>query len=75
MLLPENLDMKDPGGHGHSLTAQWPGMEIMHGTRFINSNWGTVSVITASDCQGYTHGLRREGPGPTKSHKGSLFVL
>lgn len=50
-------------------------MEIMHWTCFINCSTGTMSVITAPNSQGYTRGLRKEGPAPTKSHKGSLFVL
>lgn len=73
---PENPDthkaMKDPGGHGHILIAQWPGIEITCGMCFLNRNRGTMPVLTAPEGQGYTPGLRKEGPRPTKSHKGFL---
>lgn len=32
-------------------------------------------MITAPESQGYTQGLRTEGPRLTRSHKGSLFLM
>lgn len=64
-----------PGGCGHTSTMQGPGIEITCGTCFINHNTGAMSLIIAPKSQGYTQGLSREGPKPTKSHKGSLSLL
>lgn len=65
-----------PRGCGHTSATQQPSIEIMLGTCFINCNRGTMSVIIiAPESRGHIQGLWKEGPQPTKSHEGSLFLL